>query len=106
MGDGVPNQHSVPHPYAQKKPPAASIKRKEHMTAKRKPGVPKRMTHGEITALAESMSQLCDDRVFTALAYLLAHAIIEADPDYDGRRETLEGHINYVDSLLDKTEED
>jgi hypothetical protein len=68
------------------------------------------MTHEEIAALAESMSRLCDDRhiedVFTALAYLLAHAIIEADPDYDGRREILEGHINYVDSLLDKTEED
>ena len=80
------------------------------MTAKRKPGVPKRMTHEEIATLAESMSRLCDDRhiedIFTVLAYLLAHAIIEADPEYDGRREILEGHINYVDSLLDKTEED
>ena len=77
--------------------------------AKRKPAVPKRMSYEEIATLAESMSQLCDDRhledVFTALAFLLAHAIIEADPEYDGRREILEGHIDYVDSLLDKTEE-
>jgi hypothetical protein len=74
-------------------------------TGTNKRSVPKRMSHEEIAALAESMSRLCDNRhledVFTALAYLLAHAIIEADPDPDGRREILEAHINYVDSLLD-----
>jgi hypothetical protein len=79
-------------------------------TAKRKPAVPKRMSHEGIAALAQSMSKLCDDRhiedVFAALAFLLAHAIIEADPDPDVRREILEGHIDYVDNLLDETEED
>ena len=80
------------------------------MTAKRKPAVPKRMTHEEIAALAEAMSQLCDNQhledVFTALGYLLAHAIIEAEPEYDGRRSILEWHTDFVDGLLDATDED
>ena len=76
------------------------------MTAtKQKSAAPKRMNCEEIAALAESMSHLCDNRhiedVFSALAYLLAHAIIEADRDPDVRREILEGHIDFVDSLLD-----
>ena len=77
--------------------------------AKRKPAVPKRMSGEEIATLAELMSQLCDNRhledVFAALAFLLAHALIEADPEYDGRREILEWHVDFVDSMLDKTEE-